>query len=133
VEAVAGEFVRRDVVAEVAGLCALGEQVPDEVSEVLLGPGDVLASMQDCHELGAVVPELPWCIVPNERVGLQDRVEPLAGVAGSVAKFGQPFKVAADLTLVPCGQDRFDAGQDRLRQFLAPPPTPVNGRRTPSC
>ena len=57
-EAVAREFVGRDIVPEVAGLCGLGQQVSDQVAELLLRSGDVLASMQECREFGAVV--LRW-------------------------------------------------------------------------
>jgi hypothetical protein len=44
-EAVARELVGPDVVSEVAGLYALGQQLSDEGSELLLCSGDVLTSM----------------------------------------------------------------------------------------
>jgi len=69
---------------------------------VLLGSGDVLASMQECGEFGAVV------LVVNERVGLEYSLQTLASVASLVAKLGELFEVAADLTFVPGDQDRFD-------------------------
>jgi hypothetical protein len=55
VEAVASELVRWDVVPDVADLCALSQEVPDEVAELLLGSGDVLTSVQDCRKFRAVV------------------------------------------------------------------------------
>jgi drug/metabolite transporter superfamily protein YnfA len=61
VQAVLDEFVCFDVVAEVAGLCALGQQVADGVADVLLRWGDVFAAVQ-CRELAAVV------LVLDERV-----------------------------------------------------------------
>lgn len=35
-EAVARELIRRDITAEVAGTCALGDEVSDELPEALL-------------------------------------------------------------------------------------------------
>jgi len=55
VEAVAREFVRRDIVPEVAGRRGRGEQVSDEVAELPLRSGDVLTSMHECREFGAVI------------------------------------------------------------------------------
>jgi len=55
VEAVARELVRRDIVPEIAGLCALAEKVSDEVAELVLRSLDVLTSMQECGEFGAVI------------------------------------------------------------------------------
>ena len=79
-EAVARELVRRDIVPDVAGLRALGQQVSDQVAELLLRPGDVLASMQERREFGVVV---LVGLVGDERVGLEHGFEPLAGVAGA--------------------------------------------------
>ncbi len=104
VEAVARKLVGRDIIPEVAGLCDLGQQVSDQVDELLLRPVDVLTSMQECREFGAVV----LAVVGDERVGLEHRFEPLASVAGKVAEFGEMFEVAGDVTLVPGEQDRFD-------------------------
>ena len=104
VETVARELVRRHIVPEVAGLCGLDQQVSDHVAELLLRPGDVLTSMQECRELGAVVP----AVVGDERIGLEHCFEPLAGVAGLVPELAEMFEVAGDATLVPGEQDRFD-------------------------
>ncbi len=54
VEAVARELVRRNVISDVTGLCALDQQISNEVAEVLLGPADVLFSMQERPEFGGV-------------------------------------------------------------------------------
>ena len=83
-EAVARKLVRRHIVPEVAGLLSLGQQVSDEVAELVLRSADVLTPMEECHELGAVDDR---DIVVDERVGLEHRYEPLAGVAGSVSEF----------------------------------------------
>lgn len=103
VEAVARKLCRRNIIAEVAGLCALGQQVADEAAEMLLRSDDMFTSMQECREFGAVV------LMGNERVGLEHRLESLASVAASVSDFGELFEVAGDLTFVPGGQDGFDA------------------------
>ena len=55
VEAVARELVSRDIIPNVADLCSLDQQVSDHVAELLLRPGNVLASMQERREFGAVV------------------------------------------------------------------------------
>jgi hypothetical protein len=102
VKAVARKLVRRDIIPEVAGFCALGQQVSDEMPEVLLRTGDVLPAMQECRELGAVM------LVGNEREGLEHGFEPLASVASLVPNFGEMFEVGCDLTLMPGDQDRFD-------------------------
>src|SRR5215218_8170566 len=56
VEAVARKLLRRHIVPDVAGLCASGQQVSDEVAELLLRSGDLLVSMQERREFGVVVP-----------------------------------------------------------------------------
>ncbi len=104
VEAVARKFVRRDIIPEPAGLGDLGQQVSDQVDELLLRSGDVLTSMQECREFGAVV----LAVVADERVRLEHRFEPLASVARLVAEFGEMVEVTGDVTLVPGEQDRFD-------------------------
>jgi len=65
VEAVARKLVRRDIVPKLARPCALGQQVSDEVPEVLLRSGDVFTSMQESREFCAVM------LVGNERVRLE--------------------------------------------------------------
>jgi len=102
VDAVASKLVRRDILPEAAGSCDLGQQVPDQIDELLLCPADVLASMQHCRELRAVV----FTVV--KRIGLEYHFEPLASVAGLVAKFGEVFELAGDVMFVPGDQDRLD-------------------------
>ncbi|MBA2783438.1 MAG: hypothetical protein H0T74_11070, partial [Rubrobacteraceae bacterium] len=102
-KAVARELAGRDIVPEVAGGSALGQQVSNHVAKLLLRSADVLTLMQECRELGAVV------LVRNERIRAEHRLETLAGVAGLVPDLGEMFEVAADLTFVPGEQDRFDA------------------------
>jgi hypothetical protein len=88
VQAVAREFVRRDIIPRVASLCPLGNQVSDDSAEVLLGSGDVLASMQECREFGAVV------LMGNEGEGLEHGFEPLASAA-SLAPSCQATRIAS--------------------------------------
>jgi hypothetical protein len=105
VEAVARKLLGRHIIPEVAGLCALGQQISDHVLELLLRSGDLLVSMQECGEFGVVV---PVGLVGNEGVGLEHSFESLASVASLVSDFGEIFEVAGDLTFVPGAQDRFD-------------------------
>jgi hypothetical protein len=69
---------------------------------VLLRSGIVLTPMDECREFAVVV------LMGNQRVGLEDRLEPLARVAGLVADLGEIFEVAGDLSFVPGDQDRLD-------------------------
>ncbi len=102
VEAVARKLVSRDIIPDVPGLDALGQQVSDQFAELLLRPGDVLLSMQECRQFGGVA------LVLNERVSLEHSFEPLGSVASLVSEFSEMFEVAGDVTFVPGDQDRFD-------------------------
>ena len=104
VKAIACELVRRDIFPEVTGLCDLGQQISDQVDELLLRSGDVLTSMHKCREFGTML----LTVMADERVGLQHSFEPLASVTGMIAEFGEMFEVAGDMTLVPGDQDRLD-------------------------
>ena len=50
-EAEARELVRHDIVSNTAGRRGLGQQVPDHAAELLLGPGDLIVTMQERREL----------------------------------------------------------------------------------
>src|SRR5205823_9338305 len=95
VKAVARKLVRRDIIADIARSHGLDQQVPNEVAELLVRSGDVLTSMQECRELGAVV------LVGNERVGFEHGLEALGSRARPVADFSELFEMAGDLSLVP--------------------------------
>jgi hypothetical protein len=97
VDAVAGELVRRDVIPEAAGRCDLGQQVLDQVMDMLLGSGEVRPPMQECGEFRAGV-LVGKAVVGDERVGLQHGFQPLASVAGLIAEFPELCKVGGDLT-----------------------------------
>jgi hypothetical protein len=56
VKAVAGELLGRDIIADFAAGCALAQDVPHEVAELLLGAGDVGISMQERRQLAATMP-----------------------------------------------------------------------------
>lgn len=105
VEAVAGQLLGRDIVADVARLGGLGQQICYEAEQVLLGLGDVLAAMQERRHVVVVM------LVLDERIGLEDGTEPLTGVAGLVPDVLKMLKVTGDLALVPGQQDRFDVGK----------------------
>ena len=104
VQAVARELLRRDIIPNVAAFCALGQEVSDQVDELLLRPVDVLTSMQERHEFGAVV----FAVVVVEGIGLQHSFEPLGSAASLVPEFGEMFEVADEVAFVPGEQDRFD-------------------------
>jgi hypothetical protein len=104
-EAVVRELVGRDIVPEIARCGTVGQQVPDEALELLMGLCDVLALVQEGGEFGSVVFMPPS---GKERVCLQDGFEALAGAARLFADFGEMCEVLGDLAFVPCGQDRFD-------------------------
>jgi hypothetical protein len=61
VEAVARKLVRRDIIPDVAALCGLGQQVSEQVLELLLRSGDVRTLMHECRKFSAVL------LVGNER------------------------------------------------------------------
>ncbi|WP_287051762.1 hypothetical protein [Mesorhizobium sp.] len=54
-EAIGRKLVRRDVVPEIARRCTLGQQIADEMVELMLRLDDVFASMQACCEFDAMV------------------------------------------------------------------------------
>lgn len=89
-QAVARELLRRHVVSEHAARGALGQEAADEVEEVLLCSGDVLAAMQKGRELGGVM------LVLDERVGFEHRFEALTGVAARLAPGARPLAVGCD-------------------------------------
>ncbi|MBB5781812.1 hypothetical protein HD596_008568 [Nonomuraea jabiensis] len=95
-KSVTREFVGRDVVSQVANGGDLDQKVSEKVDDPLLRMGDKLASVQECLELFGSVPP---AMVRDEGVALECRFEPLTGAARVVPKFGEPFKVAGDVTL----------------------------------
>jgi hypothetical protein len=54
-ETVGGELVRRDVIPEIAGRCDLGQQVLDQVVDMLLRFGEVRTPMQESGDFRAGV------------------------------------------------------------------------------
>ena len=54
VAAVAGRLGRSDIVSDIAGLGAIGEQVLDEMPELMLCAGDGRALVHQCRQVGAV-------------------------------------------------------------------------------
>jgi hypothetical protein len=45
VDAVARKLVSRDILPDIAGLYALGQEVADEIAQVLLRPSDILTAV----------------------------------------------------------------------------------------
>src|SRR5215207_5546118 len=116
VEAVARKLLGRDIVPDVARIRGLGQQVSDDVREVLLRSVGVLTSMQERREFARVA------LVLDECVGLEHGFEPLTRVARLIPDSGEMFEVAADVTFVPGEQDRFD-----VREILVERRTPDAG------
>ena len=54
--ALGGKLGGRDVVADVAAAGGLGQQVLDEAGQAVVGLRDVLAAVQQCREVCAVLP-----------------------------------------------------------------------------
>ncbi len=106
-EAVARKLVRRDILPELAGFRDLGQQASHQVDELLLRLGDVLTSMQERHEFGAVV----LAVVGDQRVRLEHRFEPFASVAWSVSEFGEMFEVAGDVGAAHAGASAGQGGR----------------------
>jgi hypothetical protein len=86
VKAVAGEFVRWDVVAEVPGLGDLDQEVTDQVDDLLPGLGDVFFLVQEGHDIGAVV----LTVRADTCIGMEHRFEPVAWIAGSTQLASRP-------------------------------------------
>jgi hypothetical protein len=105
VKAVTGELIGRDIIPELAGSRALGQQVSDEAGEQLSRFSDVLSAMQECRKLG------PMVLVRRERIGHQHRFEALAGVTRLIPNLSEMCEVLGDLTFVPGNEDRFDIGE----------------------
>jgi hypothetical protein len=68
VEAVVRKLGGPNIGSELAGVCGLGQQVSNEVSELVLRSVDVFRSMDERREFGPVV------VVGDERVGLEHRL-----------------------------------------------------------
>jgi len=109
-QAVACELVGRDVVADVAGLGGLREQVAEHGVQVVLCFGEVFAGVQKRRQFGAVrlMQVVLSPLVLDQRVGVQHLLEAFAGVALPVADLPELCQVAADPAFVPGGQDRLD-------------------------
>jgi hypothetical protein len=55
VKAVACELVGGDIIAELAGICALGDEVADHAMELFLRLGKLVTSVHKCREFSVVV------------------------------------------------------------------------------
>ena len=60
-QAVAGQLFWRHIIADLAAGCALGQQVSDEVPELLVGSGHMWTAMEQCRQVAAVM------LVDNQR------------------------------------------------------------------
>src|SRR5260370_18310235 len=101
VQAVASELVWRDIAPDVTGFYGPGQQVPDEVAEVLLRAGKVLTPVHERREFGAL-----RVFMHDDRVSLKHGCQPPASALGLVADVGELLEVAGDLAFMPGDQDR---------------------------
>src|SRR5262245_33499878 len=101
-KAVARELLWRDVVAKRTGLRSLGDEIAEELRELVVRAGNVFPTMEERCELG------PMALMGDQRERLEHCLEPLDGVAGSIANRCQLLQVARHLSLVPRDQDCLD-------------------------
>ena len=104
VQAVARKLVRRDISPDVACISDIGQETSNQLDELVLRSGEVLISMQEFREFGAVL----FAVMNDECVGLEHGFEPIAGVTGLVPDLGEVLEMAGDVPLVPGEQNRFD-------------------------
>jgi hypothetical protein len=107
VEAVQREFSGRNVGAYGAARGRVGDQAGDELAQVLVGGGDVLAAVQHGGEAGVV----RAAVGDRRRVGRQDGRKPRHGSLPLVAHDAELLEVLVDLAFVPRAQDRLDVGE----------------------
>jgi hypothetical protein len=105
VKAVGCEFIGRNIITYVAGRGSLNQQVTDELFEVLLGSGDVLATVQERRHL------CPVPLLQDLRKGLEHRLQPFTRAVVSIANLSKIFQVGANLPLVPSDEDRPNVGK----------------------
>jgi copper chaperone CopZ len=115
VEVVARKLVRRDIVPEVAGLCDLGQQVSDHVDELLLRPSDLLTSMQECREFGAVVLHFAFKLSGVHCLGCATAVEEALRAQPSVTDVRLDWR--ADVVRV--GYDPTKIGREDIERVIA--------------
>ena len=104
-EAVARELVGGDIIAELASICALGDEVADHAMELSLRLDKLVTPVDGCREFCVVV---AVGLLRKERIGLEHGFEAPANIAYPVSYFSEIFEVGRDLPLLPGEQDRFD-------------------------
>jgi hypothetical protein len=113
VQAVRRELVRFDVVPDLAGCGALGQQPGDEPAQVLGGLDDVLAR---CSRAARSL----LCRRRVARgVGDKDCVQSLGRRAGLLTGRREQHEVAVDLSLVPCAEECLDVGEVLVQRRTA--------------
>ena len=105
VEAVSGELMDCDIVAEVPGGCGLGQQVLYQVMELGLGLGDLLVSVKERREFAIVA---AMGLARDQGITLEHSFQLLPRTARFIPNLCEIFEVADDLTFVPGEQDRLD-------------------------
>src|SRR5262245_52618784 len=102
-EAVARKLVGWDIVPDLTRLRGCCQQIADEIAKALMRVVEVLTTVDHRSNLGVV-----GSLEGHERVSLDDRFEPIARVADTVADCGETGEVVADLTLLPLSEDGLD-------------------------
>ena len=107
-EAIARQFVRSGVIADLSGVGSLGDETADQLVKALFGARDMLVAMQETAQITVGVSAR---LVGDHGVGVKNRREALFGFAGLSGDFDELAEVAVYLALVPRAQDRFDMGE----------------------
>ena len=105
-QAIGGQLAGRHVVTDSAGRRRVCQQGLYQARQVPVGMTDVLASVQQRGQVGAV-----RLTVVHQGVGPQDGLQPPPWASGLVPNLGEVREVTADLALVPGEQHRFDVGE----------------------
>jgi hypothetical protein len=105
VQAVVGQLVGGDVVTDPAGFDGLGDQVADEVVQVMLCMRDVRPAVELGGQIGVVG------VVGSLCVRVENGGQPVGRSFGVIAGVGEMRDVVVDLPFVPREQDRADVGE----------------------
>jgi len=108
VEAVARQFVRCSVIADLSCVDCLGDELADQLAKTLLGACYMLVAMQKMAQIAVGVSAR---LVGDLGVGVENSRQALFGFAGLLGDLGEFAEVAAYLAFVPRPQDRLDMGE----------------------
>jgi hypothetical protein len=108
VDAVARQFLDRDVVPDIAGGLGVGERVAEQAVQLLLGPRRLGSPVQQRAE---VVGAVPRAHPADVRVRRGHGVEAVARTSLPFLQGRERREVAGDEAFVPGGDDRLHVGE----------------------